>query len=67
MRELPFSVYDAERDVFVGRPSTEVQKHGLVVARFLDDPVRGSLGLVDEIWVEYIELLGRKYDILRMI
>ena len=64
MRELPFSVHDAERDVFVGGPSTKVQKHSLIVARFFDDPVRRSLGLVDEIWIEDIEL-GAIMSILR--
>lgn len=37
MRELPFTIDNTEGDVFVGRPSHEVQEHGFVVPRFLDN------------------------------
>jgi hypothetical protein len=62
---FPFSVHYSERDVFIGRPGTEVEQHSLFVPWFLYNFVRGRLGLVDEIWIEYVELvcwLGYKYD-----
>ena len=58
MRELPLAVDDPERDVFVRRAGAEVQQHGLVVARLLDDLVRRRLGLVDEVRVEDVELVA---------
>ncbi len=57
MRKLPFSVHDTECDIFIGRACTEMQKHGLVVAWFLDNLIRRSLGLVDEVGVENVELI----------
>lgn len=56
MRELPLSVDDTERNVFVRWPGAEVQEHGLVVTGLLDDLVRRRLGLVDEVRVEDVEL-----------
>jgi hypothetical protein len=40
MREFPFAIDDSKCDVLIWRTSTEVQKHGFVVARLLDDLVR---------------------------
>lgn len=59
MRELPLAINNPERNIFVWRSGTEMEKDRVVVAWFLDDFVRRSLGLVDEIWVEDVELFVR--------
>ena len=56
MGVLPFSIDDPERDVLIRRSSAEVQQYSLVVARLLDDLVSWSLGFVDKVGIEYIEL-----------
>ena len=56
MRKLPLAIDDSESNVFVRWACTEMQKHGLIVARLLDDLVRRRLGLVDEVGVEYVKL-----------
>ena len=58
VRELPFAIDNSERDVFVWRPCHKVQEDRILVTRLLDDLVRRRLGLVDEIWVEDVELVA---------
>lgn len=56
MRKFPFTIDNSKRDVFVGRAGTEMQKNGLIITLFFDDLVRRSLGFVDKIRIENIEL-----------
>lgn len=56
MRELPFSINDSKSNVFVRRASSEVEKYSFVVSWLPDDFVCGSLRLVDEVRIKYVEL-----------
>ena len=56
MRKFPLAIDNAERDVFVGRPGAEVEQHGVVVSRLLDNLVRRSLRFVDKVRIEDVEL-----------
>lgn len=58
VREFPFTIDNSECDVLIRRPRAEMQKHGLIVARLLDNPVCRGFRLVDKIWIEDIELHG---------
>jgi hypothetical protein len=54
--ELPFTIDDTKSDVLIRRSRTEVQKNSFIVPWFFDNLVRRCFRLVNEIWVEYIEL-----------
>ena len=56
MRVFPVSVDDTECDVFIWRPSREVQKNCIVIARFFHDLIARRLRLVNEIWIKDVEL-----------
>ncbi len=56
MREVPFSVDDTKRNIFVWRPCTEEQQDCVIVAGFFDNFIRGGFGLVDEVRIEDVEL-----------
>lgn len=56
MRILPISVNDPEGNVLVGRPSTELQDDRLIISWLFDNLIGRSLRLVNEIWIEDVEL-----------
>jgi hypothetical protein len=64
MREFPFAIDDSERNIFIWRTSTEVQKHGFVVPRLLDNLVCRRLGFVDKVRIKDIKLQG---DMISMV
>ena len=57
MRKLPFAIDDTESDVFGRRTSAEVQKDRFVVARLFNDLVGWSFALVNQVGIEYVELV----------
>ena len=56
VRELPFTIDDTESNVLIRWPCTEVQKDGFIIPWFFDNFVCRCFRLVNEIWVEYVEL-----------
>lgn len=57
MRELPFAIDNAERDVLVWRPSGEPQQDRVVVSGLANNFVGRCDGFVDEVGVEDIEFV----------
>ena len=55
---LPLPVDDPEGDVLVRRSRAKMQQHGILVSGFFDNLVRGRLGLIYQIGVEYVELVA---------
>lgn len=60
MRKLPFAINDTEGNVLVRRAGAEKEQNCIIIPGFFDDFVSGSLGLVDEIGVENVELLEKR-------
>lgn len=56
MRILPFPIHDPERQILVRRTGGEEQENGIGVAGLFDDLVGWRGGLVDQVWVEDVEL-----------
>ena len=58
MRKLPVPIYNSESDILVRWPSGKPKYHCFVVARLFDLDIRRSLCTLDEIGIEYIELIS---------
>ncbi|CAN0879895.1 hypothetical protein LINGRAHAP2_LOCUS13353 [Linum grandiflorum] len=57
VRELPLLIHNPESDILVRRPGVEPDDARLVATSVSIDSVRRSLGLVDQIRVEDVELV----------
>lgn len=55
---LPLAVDDLERDGLVGRPGGELEQRKVPVVAAGDELILRCFGLVDEVWVEDVELVA---------